>query len=168
MAAKEKAARAGTLAASDIAFNKRDYSSSGGIDNLLSRLDKVKRTGHGTYQARCPAHDDRGPSLSIRELDDGRILLHCHAECETFDVLAAIGMTFEDLFPPREIQHGKRERRPFPAADVFRAIAFEALVVASSGVSMLAGTFAGGDRERLILAVQRIQSGLAAAGLRHV
>lgn len=136
------------------------------IDNLLSRLDKVKRTGDGTYQARCPAHADRGPSLSVRETDDGRVLLHCFAGCSVHDVLAAVVLDISDLFPPREIQQGKPERRPFPAADVLRAIGFEALVVASAGVSLLAGQpFSQVDRERLILAVHRIQSALTAAGV---
>ena len=140
----------------------------GGIDNLLSRLDKVKRTGDGKYQSRCPAHDDRGPSLSIRETDDGRVLLHCFAGCSVHDVLAAVGMEINDLFPPREIQQGRPERRPFPAADVLRAIGFEALVVAASGAALLAGRpFRPMDRERLILAVHRIQSAMTAAGVNH-
>lgn len=138
------------------------------IDNLLSRLDKVKRTGDGTYQACCPAHADRSPSVRIRELDDGRILLHCFAGCDTETILSSIGMTFDDLFPPRQIQHGKSERRPFPAADCLRAVGFEALVVAAAGASLLAGQpFSGVDRDRLILAVSRIQSALSAAGVNH-
>ena len=142
--------------------------STAGIDNLLSRLDKVRRTGNGTYQACCPAHADRSPSLSIRELDDGRTLIHCFGGCDVQDVLAAVGLTFDDLFPPRPIQYGKCERRPFPAADVLRAIGFEALVVAAAGVSLLAGhPFSEVDRERLILAVQRIQSAMTAAGVAH-
>ena len=141
------------------------------IDNLLSRLDKVKRTGNGKWQACCPvpAHDDKSPSLTIRELDDGRILLHCFGGCDVQEVLAAVGMTFDDLYPPREIQQGRPERRPFPAADVLRAIGFEALVVAAAGVSLLAGKpFSSVDRERLILAVHRIQSAMTAAGVRYV
>ena len=138
------------------------------VDNLLSHLDKVKRTGDGKYQSRCPAHDDRGPSLSIRETEDGRVLLHCFAGCSVHDVLASVGMEINDLFPPSEIQHGKPERRPFPAADVLRAIGFEALVVAAAGVSLLAGEpFRPVDRERLILAVHRIQSAMTAAGVSH-
>lgn len=138
------------------------------VDNLLSRLDKVKRTGDGTYQARCPAHADRGPSLTIRELDDGRVLVHCFAGCDVHDVLAAAGLDISALFPPREIQHGKPERRPFPAADVLRAIGFEALIVASAGVALLAGRpFSNADRDRLILAVHRIQSAMTAAGVNH-
>ena len=44
---------------------------------------------HGSYgTARCPAHDDNLPSLSIRDGEYGRMLLHCHAGCE-FQVVAA-------------------------------------------------------------------------------
>ena len=52
-------------------------------DALLSRLDGVKKTGHGQWIARCPAHEDRSPSLSIAEKDD-RVLVHCHAGCYIF------------------------------------------------------------------------------------
>ena len=137
-------------------------------DNILSRLAKVRRTGAGMYLASCPAHDDKSPSLTIRELDDGRILLHCFSGCDVQEVLAAVGLTFADLYPPRAIQYGKPERRPFPATDVLRAISFEALVVAAAGVSLLAGhPFSQVDRERLTLAVSRIQSALTAAGVAH-
>lgn len=76
------------------------------IENFLNRLDRVKRSGLG-YQARCPAHKDNGPSLSLREVDDGRVLLHCHAGCSTGCVLAALGLSMTDLFPP-----SNRPRRP--------------------------------------------------------
>ena len=139
------------------------------VDVLLSRLDKVKRTGPGTWSARCSAHDDRGPSLAVRELDDGRILLHCFAGCDVHDVLAAVDLNVSDLFPPRavDLRH-KPERRPFPAADVLRAIGFEALVVAAAAVAMLAGEpFNDIDSDRLILAVSRIQAAMTAAGVSH-
>lgn len=137
------------------------------VDNLLSRLDKVKRTGKETWQACCPAHADRHPSLSIRETSDGRVLAHCFAGCAVEDVLSAIGLSFSDLYPPRPLTtYTKPERRPFPAADVLRAIAFEAMVVASAAVAMCSGrTFTNGDRERLIVAVSRIQTALTAAGV---
>jgi hypothetical protein len=38
------------------------------------------RTGAG-WVARCPAHDDRTPSLSIRDGENGRLLLKCFADC---------------------------------------------------------------------------------------
>lgn len=136
-------------------------------ENLLSRLERVKRTGAGRWQARCPAHDDRGPSLSIRELDDSRILVHCFAGCDVRSVLSAVGLSFDDLSPARDLgHHAKREGRPFPAADILRAIAFEALVVAVAGSAMLAGEpFNAFDRDRLFLAVSRIQAALEAGGL---
>lgn len=139
------------------------------VDNLLSHLDKVKRTGKASWIACCPAHDDRGPSLSIRELDDERVLLHCFSGCSVHEVLNAVGLDMAELFPPREIQHGKPERRSFPAADVLRAVGFEALVVCAAAAAMMAGEpFTQADRDRLILATERIQAGLTAAGVnRH-
>ncbi|HZL06411.1 MAG TPA: CHC2 zinc finger domain-containing protein [Coriobacteriia bacterium] len=77
------------------------------IDRVLERLAHVKKAG-GRYQARCPAHDDRTPSLSITETDDGKVLLRCWAGCDTEAVLAAMGLTWRDLFPPR---HRSRDRR---------------------------------------------------------
>lgn len=137
------------------------------VANLFAHLDKVKRTGAGTWTACCPAHDDRGPSLAVRELDDGRILLHCFAGCDVHDVLAAVGLTFCDLFPER-LKPAKSERRPFPASDVLRCVAFEAMVVAAAAVALLAGEpFSEIDRERLILAASRIQAALTAAGVSY-
>jgi hypothetical protein len=143
------------------------------VDHLLSRLDKVRLTGQGTYQARCPAHDDKGPSLTIRETDDCKVLIHCFAGCSVHEVIASIGMEISDLFPPRG-QHGKPERRPFPAMDALRGIAFEALVVSAAASALLAGhPFTQVDRERLSMAAARIQSALSAVmpqmkGARHV
>ena len=41
------------------------------------------------FLARCPAHGDRSPSLSLRDVD-GRVLVHCHAGCEQLDVIQAL------------------------------------------------------------------------------
>jgi len=70
----------------------------GAVTKLLSRLDRVRQVGAGRWVARCPAHDDRSPSLSIRETGDSRVLVHCHAGCDAFDVLQAIGLQFSDLY----------------------------------------------------------------------
>lgn len=73
---------------------------------LLERLDRVRPVGEGKHQARCPAHEDRNPSLSITEKDDGDVLVHCHANCALDDVLAAVDLTRRDLFGQR---NGERE-----------------------------------------------------------
>lgn len=140
------------------------------VENLLSRLEKVKRTGPGRWQARCPAHDDKGPSLSVRELDSGVCLVHCFAGCSAADVIGAAGIDMAELFPPRETgdHHTPPERRPFPASDVLRAVAFETTVVLCAATAMLAGEpLSTVDRDRLSLASSRLQAALDAAGLRH-
>jgi hypothetical protein len=65
---------------------------------ILDRLERVKQTGPRRWVARCPAHDDRSPSLSICELDDGRVLLHDFGGCGIDGVLAALGLGVSDLF----------------------------------------------------------------------
>ena len=74
-------------------------------ENVLSRLKNVKSTGGGNYRACCPSHDSTGRTLSLLCLDDGRILIHCHASCATHEVLEAIGLSMSDLFPDGAIKH---------------------------------------------------------------
>jgi putative DNA primase/helicase len=48
------------------------------------------RKAGGSWTARCPAHDDHTPSLSIRDSDDDKVLVHCHAGCAQRDVIVAL------------------------------------------------------------------------------
>jgi putative DNA primase/helicase len=48
------------------------------------------RKAGGSWTARCPAHEDRTPSLSIRDADDGKVLVRCHAGCDQEQVIAAL------------------------------------------------------------------------------
>ena len=48
------------------------------------------RRDGGGWLACCPAHDDRDPSLSISDGDNGKVLVHCHAGCSQADVIAAL------------------------------------------------------------------------------
>jgi len=133
------------------------------VETLLSRLDKVRRTGAGRWIARCPAHDDKSPSLSVRELDDGRALLHCFAGCAAADVLAAVGLELSDLFP-EPIGDRRPERQPFSAEDVLRCLEFEATLVYLAAVDICAGrALSGEDIERLAVAVARINAALEVA-----
>lgn len=67
------------------------------LDRVLERLDRVRPSGQG-YSARCPAHEDRVASLSVREGDDGTVLVKCHAGCPLEAIAAALGLTVGDLF----------------------------------------------------------------------
>lgn len=59
-----------------------------------------KLYGNG-YQMLCPAHNDNRPSLSIKEGDDGRILLYCFGGCSVQEICSALGVHVRDLFPPK-------------------------------------------------------------------
>ena len=48
-----------------------------------------RKAGSG-WMARCPTHDDREPSLSIRDADDGKVLVRCHAGCDQERVIATL------------------------------------------------------------------------------
>lgn len=65
-----------------------------------------RRSGRG-WVARCPAHADRNPSLSIGEGGDGRVLLKCWAGCSVPAVLDAAGLRWRDIMP-----HGDRVPAP--------------------------------------------------------
>lgn len=84
------------------------------VERLLNRLEGVRATGRDRWLARCPAHDDRSPSLSIRETGDGTVLVHDFAGCSATDILAAVDLTLGDLFPDgpksHQIQSHKRPR----------------------------------------------------------
>ena len=54
----------------------------------MARALGGRKVGQG-WTARCPAHDDREPSLSIRD-SDGKVLVRCHAGCDQRDVIAAL------------------------------------------------------------------------------
>jgi hypothetical protein len=84
------------------------------IQEFLTKVEvekKVERNGKG-WKARCPAHDDRKPSLSVSEGDDGRILLKCFAGCETDAVVSALGLSLADLFPLSNGFHAKKTINP--------------------------------------------------------
>lgn len=79
-------------------------------EDILSRLDVVRRSGRG-WLARCPvpAHDDRNPSLSIREGDRG-VLIRCWAGCELTAIVASLGLTVSDLFHDAVLSPHERRR----------------------------------------------------------
>ena len=133
------------------------------LNTLLSRLDKVQRIGNDRYKAICPAHDDRSPSLAIKD-DDGRLLLHCFSGCQTIDVLGAIGLDFSDIMPDKAEGNFKKDRKPFYAMDILCIIKFEATLVYTYASNMAKGlTLTSADRERLLLASSRINHGYEVA-----
>ena len=67
------------------------------LQEFLSLLNGTKKIGKQQYQARCPAHDDQHPSLSIAKRDN-KILLHCHTGCKTKEILNVLNISETELF----------------------------------------------------------------------
>jgi hypothetical protein len=100
------------------------------IDKVLDRLEGVRQSGEFRWMALCPAHKDRSPSLSIRETDDGRVLINDFGGCGACDVLAAIGLQMSDLFDKPLAHHLPPVRGGFSARELLLLTSHEATVVA--------------------------------------
>ncbi len=72
---------------------------SGAVARVLDRLRNVRSSGDG-WTALCPTptHEDTRNSLSVAMGDDGRVLIKCHAGCESDTVVRALGLEWPDLF----------------------------------------------------------------------
>jgi hypothetical protein len=142
-------------------------------DEIIARLDGVRERGPGRWSAKCPSHEDKSPSLSIRECDDGTILLHDFGGCDALSIVNAIGIEFADLFPARNIRRvDHRERPRIPASERLELLEHEigvAFFLISDAVNALSrrenlnsgqslATLFDDDCKRLTLAYQRIGS----------
>lgn len=66
------------------------------LNEILNLFDVDRKISETSYQVKCPVHGDQKASLTISE-KDGRILMYCHAGCETEDILQEVGLTTRDL-----------------------------------------------------------------------
>src|SRR5215471_14058469 len=84
------------------------------IDALGHLGMKPRRQGDG-FEAHCPAHPDRNPSLSVRRGDKQEVVILCHAFCDTAEVVAKLGMTMADLCVSDGGRGGRKSRREVAA-----------------------------------------------------
>jgi hypothetical protein len=134
------------------------------LETLLSRLKKV-RGRDGSWMACCPSHDDKSPSMTIRD-EQGKILIHCFAGCSVPDILGAVQMDMTDLFPVRDdfIPPHQPLRPRFRAADLLKVVSFEATIVAVSAHDLAQGrVLSKEDHARLRLSIERINEALEAS-----
>jgi len=139
------------------------------IDLVLSHLEQPREVAPGRWRARCPGHDGKKrTTLSITQRDDGRVLLHCFAECDAAAVVQAMGLDMGDLFPPKPATPGggaSPMRHPFVPAQVYDVLRFEATVVYLIAADMQADrAVSEGDFDRLGVALGRIYN---VAGVYH-
>jgi len=116
------------------------------LNAILGRLQGVRRNGNG-WIAVCPAHQDRNPSLSIRN-EDGKILLHCFGGCSIEGVCAALEIKVRELFASRREIH-----KPEPR--IVRGT--------QKQIAGLRSRLTPGDRERAVTIVLADETSLDAA-----
>lgn len=137
------------------------------VYNLLGKLQRVKESGRDSWQACCPAHDDKSPSLKI-DVKNDKILIKCWTGCSTQEILNAVGMDFEDIFPDKPMYHRSSGQKPMlSSADALRVIKYEAAIIMMYGQDLRAGkTPSEEDHNRFVTAVQRVGDAMDAAGVK--
>jgi 5S rRNA maturation endonuclease (ribonuclease M5) len=83
------------------------------LDQFLSRLENVKQKNPDQYQAKCPAHNDKHNSFSVKKKND-KINFHCHAGCSSEAILSAMGLRWKDIYlddGPGQHQKNKQKKK---------------------------------------------------------
>ena len=125
------------------------------INDLLNRLQKVRKIGTDEWVASSPTRSDRTPSLFIKYDTNGNILLHDFGGSSVDEICNAIGIELSDLFPDEGKEY-KPQR--FNAHNVLVAMRQEVLIVALCAVDIVAGkNITEEDKDRVLLASQRLK-----------
>ena len=139
------------------------------VDHVLSRLNKVRKSGQHAWMACCPAHNDKTASLAISDNGDGRILLNCFAGCDTYSILRSIGLDWHDVMPESAIGH-RLEKTSFGiySTDALRLIRFETQIVLYIAYQMRKNKSLDQESiERLETAMQRINKAMVASNVKN-
>ncbi len=129
------------------------------IENLLSKLDKVKSNGTGKWLACCPAHADKSPSLGIKEADDGKLLIHCFSGCAVSDIVGAIGLELSDLMPDNPVYKKGVKPPKFNKYELFDRLSFESIILSLAIRQLLSGGILNAaDKCRVELAERTINA----------
>lgn len=128
------------------------------INEILSKFQKVYKSGNDQWQCLCPVHDDKSPSVGIKYTKDGRILIHCFSGCPTNEILDAVGISFDDLFPDKLENEYKPIKRAFNPYAVLTSLSNEVLLCTLAAMDLSKGKILNEiDKQRLILAYSRIK-----------
>jgi hypothetical protein len=138
------------------------------VYRLLDRLERVSQHGTDRWRAICPAHPSRHrtQSLAIRALQDGTLLIHCHAGCGAIEVVQALGLELRDLFAHGNSFHSRPPQKPghwHAMRECVQTLHHEVLVVALAAVDVAEGrSVTVEDAARVAVAAARIRAALEA------
>jgi putative DNA primase/helicase len=71
--------------------------------------------------AKCPAHEDNAPSLSLRITDTGRLLAYCHAGCTFDEIREALGLSGEHFTSGENRNNRENRSRNNPTPEQIEA-----------------------------------------------
>ena len=140
------------------------------IEIVLSRLENVRQRQKGQWSARCPAHEDGSPSLSVAETDNGTLLVKCFAGCTFFEIFASLDLDPSDAFPPNLNVGNEPRHTPklITASQGLEVLAAEANFVAICASNLHKGiVIAESDRDRLNKSAGRIARIMCEAGMKQ-
>lgn len=127
------------------------------IENLLNKLQGVKSTSRNRWLCKCPAHEDKSPSMHIKLDDNGKILINCKAGCGVYDIVASIGMHISDLMPESPTHHRQKpHKQVMYASEALELIRYESQIVIACGYAIRKGTLTQNDLERAEKSMQTI------------
>lgn len=125
------------------------------INDLLNRLQKVRKIGTDEWVASSPTRSDKTPSLFIKHDGSNNVLLHDFGGSSVEEICSAIGIEVSDLFPDSDKEY---VRQRFNAHNVLTAMRQEVLLVALCAVDIVAGRpITEEDKDRVLLASQRLK-----------
>ena len=137
-------------------------------EKALPRLERLTETGSGRGIARCPAHDDKSPSLSWRICDDETLLLHCWAGCDAHSIVDAIGLTLRDLFPGSHIDRRRLNDQRIDHRQACCVLRLEAMIIVLGADQIARGiVMAPDDLIRMQVAARRIRDAIEATTMRR-
>ncbi|MDO5398569.1 MAG: phage/plasmid primase, P4 family [bacterium] len=79
------------------------------LKELEQHFKGVQWRGKNSFQCSCPTHEDKKPSLTV-SFKNGKILFHCHAGCNTADILEAVGLEWSDIIGKEKISYEWRDK----------------------------------------------------------
>ena len=133
------------------------------IEQLIARLEKLRRSGDGKWLACCPAHQDKSPSLAIKHTNDGKILIHCFAGCDVDSIVSSIGLTLADLMPDIDNPEYKKGSKPpkFNKYELFDRLAYESIILCLAIRQLINNEPLGLDDQKRVLKAEETINDIA-------
>ena len=82
------------------------------LNVILTQTRAKPNKGGNGHKGHCPAHQDKSPSLSIAQGNNGGIVIKCHRGCDIDAICAALNIAQADLFPPKQTTQTQSQGKP--------------------------------------------------------